>query len=355
MSSKTRIGIIGFGGIANAHVDAYKQIENCEVIAACDIDKDRLKEKGDKYGITSLYADYNDLLADKDVEAVSVCVGNALHCETAVAAAKAGKHVLLEKPMAMNADEGKQITDAAKQAGVVGQMAMCWRHQAETALIKKYVDNGTFGNIYHIRAVTVRRRGIPGLGGWFTTKSASGGGPLIDIGVHWFDRAMYLAGLWQPTAVSAMNYAKFGPRMKDYRYVRMWAGPPRLDGTYDVEDYSTGLVRFGTKATMEFEMAWACNGPDEMYLDLLGDKGGVRLVEGQPVTILTEDDQRPVDLTLQYDNSTNRFVGQAKTFVAACRGEGPNVAPFEQGLTVMRMMDTIYASAEAGKELPIPQ
>ena len=112
---------------------------------------------------------------------------------------------------------------------------------------------------------------LPGLGGWFTTMAESGGGPMIDLGVHWFDISMWLSGLWNPTAVSAKTYAKFGPRMKDYKYVDMWAGPPKFDGVCDVEDYSTGMIRFGNDATLGFDISWAGNAEDRMYVEILGD------------------------------------------------------------------------------------
>src|SRR5690606_4733387 len=136
-------------------------------------------------------------------------------------------------------------------------------------------------------------------GGWFTTKAMSGGGGLIDIAVHFLDLAMWSSGLWNPTKVSAKTYSKFGSPMEDYHYVSMWAGPPKLDGTFDVDDYATGLVRFGDKATLVFEVAWACNAKDEAYIELLGDKGGVKVGMGD-TTILTEVDKRIADVHLTY-------------------------------------------------------
>jgi len=280
-------------------------------------------------------------------------VGNTLHRDYSVAAFKAGKHVLLEKPMAMNAPEGQEIAAASKKARKVLQIGMVWRQNPAARLVREYVEKGLLGEIYHMRAVLIRRRGVPGLGGWFTTKAQSGGGPMIDIGVHWFDIAMWMSGQWKPTSVSARTYAKFGPRMRNYRYVSMWAGPPKFDGVCDVEDYSTGFVRFGNRATMAFEIAWAANAQEDSYVELLGDKGGVRALDGKPLTILTENEERPADIQPQFNANSDGFQSQAKAFIAACRGEAKPAATGEQGVVVMKLIDAVYASSKAGKEVPI--
>ncbi len=350
--NKVKIGIIGLGAIGSVHADAYHASSECEITAICDILEDRLAVIGDKYNVQKRFKNYRDLLKT-DIDAVSVCVGNALHREFAVAALKAGKHVLLEKPMAMNAGEAAAIIKAEKAAKKVLQIGMVNRQSQEVQVAKDYVRKGLLGNIYHMRTVLIRRRGIPGLGGWFTTKSASGGGPLIDIGVHWFDVSMYVSGLWKPTSVSAMNYAKFGLDMRSYRYVSMWAGPPKFDGVFDVEDYSTGLVRFGNKASMVFEIAWAANTEGGQYIEILGDKGGVRMFNGKPMTIFTENNNHIADITPQIDDTANRFHREIKAFIKACRGECPPAATAEEGLTVMKLIDAVYASGKAGREVAI--
>jgi predicted dehydrogenase len=204
-----------------------------------------------------------------------------------------------------------------------------------------------------MRSVLVRRRGVPGLGGWFTTKAEAGGGALIDIGVHWFDLPMYLSGLWNPTAVSAKTYAEFGPRMRDYTYVDMWAGPPNFDGVFDVEDYATGFVRFGRQATLSFEIAWAVNSEDASFVEILGDKAGVRAFDDKPLKILTEHKGKLSDIEPKFDAKVNNFESQARSFVGACRGEHEPLATAQQGLTAMKLIDGIYASSEAGAEVKI--
>jgi len=350
--NKVKVGIVGLGAIGSIHADAYHATSGAEIAAICDIFDARLAEIGNKYNIKQRFKDYRDLLRT-DVDAVSICVGNVLHREVSVAALKAGKHILLEKPMAMNAGEAAAIVKAGKMAKKVVQIGMVRRQSQEVKVVRDYVQKGIFGNIYHLRTVLIRRRGIPGLGGWFTTKTASGGGPLIDIGVHWFDAAMHISGLWKPTHVSAMNYAKFGRDMRNYRYVSMWAGPPKFDGVCDVEDYSTGLVRFGKKASMVFEIAWAANTEDIQFIEILGDKGGARLFDGKPLAIYTEHNDLVANISPLIGNSANSFHCQADIFIKACRGECPPAATAEEGLMVMKLIDAVYASSASGREVAI--
>ncbi|MFA5043948.1 MAG: Gfo/Idh/MocA family oxidoreductase [Kiritimatiellia bacterium] len=352
MQQKIKVGIIGLGTIGKVHADAYAHCPDAELAALCDIEAGRLAEVSAKYQVKSRFADYSDLLKT-DVAAVSICVPNHLHREIAVAALRAGKHLLLEKPMALNAAQAAEIVAAQKKARKVVQVGMVWRQKPEAQLIREEVQAGRLGEIYHMRAVLTRRRGVPGLGGWFTTKALSGGGPLIDIGVHWFDLCMHLSGLWQPTRVSAMTYAKFGANMRAYKYVSMWAGPPNYAGVCDVEDYAAGLVRFGRKATLSFEIAWAANAEETTYVELIGDKGGIRAMDGKPLKIMTEREGRLADIAPQFAAGGDIFHAQAAKFLAACRGKCPPVATTAEGLTVMRLMDGVYKSAKSGQEVSL--
>ncbi len=352
MAGSFKIGIVGLGAIGNVHADAFKATGAAEVGAVCDVDAEKLTKAGDRLGVKARFTDHRDLLAS-DVDAVIVAVGNTLHRTVAVDALKAGKHVLVEKPMAMNAREAADIVAAAKKAKKTLQVGMVWRQNPAAQLIREYVEKGFFGEIYHIRAVMLRRRGIPGLGGWFTTRAQSGGGPMIDLGVHWFDLSMWLSGLWNPTSVSAKTYAKFGPNMKAYRYVSMWAGPPKFDGKFDVEDYSTGFVRFGKKASLSFEISWAGNTQNEAFVELLGDKAGVRAFDGKPLQILTEHGDRPADILPQFNADANGFQGQAKAFADACLGKRPPAATGEEGVTVMKLIDAIYRSSDQNEEVAL--
>jgi len=352
MKSTVHVGIIGLGAIGNVHIDALKNVPNARVTAICDANPEVVEAAKASRGIDRAFTDYRKMLKEKDLDAVYVCTPNFLHCEAAVASLKAGKHVFCEKPMALNARQAKKMVDAARAKRKVLQMGMAWRSGAEAQTIKSFIDNGYLGNVYHMRVCLVRRRGIPGLGGWFTTKSKSGGGGLIDIGVHFLDLVMWLTGQWKPQRVSAALYAEFGRRMRDYVYTGMWAGPPRFNGTFDVDDYASGLVRFPKNVTLAFEIAWAANAKGGNVVEILGDKGGVRGFDGNPPVIYTEQNGRLVDLAPQFANCNNYEV-QSVRFIDAIRGKGTPAATGEEGLIVMKLLDAIHKSSKMGREVTI--
>ena len=350
--SKVRIGIIGCGSIGSVHADSYAKVADAEVVAMCDILPEKLKEKAARHNVAKTYENYHDLLADPEIDAVSVCVPNCMHAPIAIDAFKAGKHVMLEKPMTMNANLGRDILAARDASGKVLQMGMVWRQTPEAQVVRKAVEDGKLGEIYQIRVRMIRRRGIPGLGGWFTTKEKSGGGGLIDLAVHFLDLSCWAAGLWNPTKVSAKTYSKFGSKMRDYHYISMWAGPPNYDGVFDVDDYAAGLIRFGSKATLSFEVAWACNSEEESYVELLGDKGGVK-IGGTKTILRTEVDGMIADTELFFKRDQDRFVLQLEKFVAAVQGKGDGPATGEQGVILMEILDAIYKSSEEDSEVTI--
>ena len=349
---KARIGIIGVGAIGTVHANALAEINNAEITAICDALPDRLAEKAEAFGVKQTFMDHRKMLKQADMDAVYVCTGNWLHCEQTVAALKSGRHVFCEKPMALNAAQAKKMVAAAKQARKVLQMGMVRRHAEEARVVKECIDKGQLGRVYHMRVVLRRRRGVPGLGGWFTDKSMSGGGGLIDLGVHVFDLVMWLTNQWRPTRVSAQTFSEFGPRMKDYVYVNMWAGPPKLSGKCDVDDYSAGLVRFGPKSTMSFEVSWAGNNEQGSFVEILGTKGGVRAFGGEPTRVYTEMNGRLADIELQYGRN-NGYVDQAANFVNACLGKEKPKATGEQGLILMRLLDAVYKSSAKGREVEV--
>jgi len=352
MGKKVKIGIIGAGTIGSVHANSYAKVADAEVVALCDILPDKLKAKAEQHNIPKTYATHQELLADPEIDAVSVCVPNVSHAPIAIDALNAGKHVLLEKPMTLNANLGMDILKARDASGKLLQMGMVRRQYNESQLIHKYITDGKLGEIYQINIKLIRRRGIPGLGGWFTTKSQSGGGALIDIAVHFLDLAMWTTNLWNPTRVSAKTYSKFGAPMDQYHFVDMWAGPPKYDGTFDVDDYVAGMARFGKKATMSFEVAWACNAKEEMSLEILGTKGGLKTGDGDLI-FRTEMDNQMVDITPIFKKDDNAFVTEMTKFVAAINGEGEIPATGEQGVIVMKLLDAIYKSSELDQEVEI--
>jgi len=354
MAKNVKIGIIGMGKIGTVHAEAFRNTTGAEVTALCDVCPEILKEKGRRFGVDALFGDYRKMLRDADIDAVIVGTPNFTHCPTTLDALRAGKHVLCEKPMALNARQAARMLAAAKKARKALHIGMTWRRRADSKLAKEYVAKGLLGRIYHMRFVLRRRRGIPGLGGWFTTKSLSGGGVLIDIGVHFLDLCMWITDNWKPERVSTALHSGLGAPMKDYLFTSMWAGPPRYDGTFDVDDYATGIVRFPNNLTLSFELAWAANCDEGNFIEILGNKGGLRLADKNGLILFSEHNRHIADIRPHLPE-VQVFPDQARAFVNAVRNKRKPQTSAEQGVAVMKLLDAIRKSSELRKEISLPR
>ena len=187
-----------------------QKIPDVEIYAFCDINEERLKDMGERYGVTRLFTDKDEMLAIPEIDAVSVCTWNSQHAPCTIAALKAGKHVMCEKPMAMNAKEAEEMKKAAEESGKLLMIGFVRRYKESTQVLKEFSENGTIGDIYYTKATYLRRHGNPG--GWFGDKSRSGGGPLIDLGVHVIDMARYVMGNPMPVSAYGVTFNKLGNR-----------------------------------------------------------------------------------------------------------------------------------------------
>ena len=206
--NKIKIGIIGTGGISNMHAAGYLEDERCEVYAACDINENRVKEFAQKYNVQNVYTDHQEMLKLEELDAVSVCTWNNSHAAISINALRAGKNVLCEKPMAMNADEAKEMEKVAKETGKLLMIGFVRRFGNDAKILKDFIDDGFFGDIYYTKASYLRRNGSPG--GWFGDIKRSGGGPLIDLGVHVIDLVRYLCGKPKAITVTGVTFNKLG-------------------------------------------------------------------------------------------------------------------------------------------------
>ncbi len=354
---KVGIGIIGFGGIARAaHAPGYrKAADKCEIVAVADIDPAALAHaKSEKWNIPLGFADYRELLTLPEIDAVSVCTPNYLHRQPTVDAFAAGKHVLCEKPMAINAVEAKEMLAAAQSAQRKLQIGYNNRFEPTAVAVKRAVDAGQVGEVYFARAQALRRRGVPGWG-VFTQKDKQGGGPLIDIGVHITDVTLWLMGHPRPVAASGKVYTKFGTREGVLGTLGKWN--PQ---TYTVEDFATALVHFDNGATLSLESSFIANIPDAFSTHLFGTQAGVALnLSGtKDVTLYREEFGTLTDTKLAYFGKTeSSHTDEVRAFVDAVRDDRPvtdfGAASGEQGLMVTQIMDAIYASSETGREVEI--
>lgn len=354
-----RIGIIGTGSIGRVHARHATRV-GLPVVAAWDPSPEAVEAFRGEQPTAAHERNLEALLARQDVDGVVIAAPNDLHEALAVRALQAGKHVLLEKPMATTAQGCDRIAEAAATAGRQVQVGFVCRRLPAVEMAAHLRSAGRFGRIYHAKASMYRRRGVPGLGGWFTTRARSGGGPLIDLGVHLIDAVLEVMGRPRVLQASGATYANFGRRMKGYAHTHMWAGPPRLDGVCDVEDHATALLRCEGGATIEVNATWAMNLPDGALpdgLSILGDAGGCRFgMQDRTITVATEAEGRPADLSPHFladDPMQQAWDAQALAFRRLLVEGGPAVATAAQGREVQAVIDAIYRSAAEGREVAV--
>lgn len=349
--SKIRVGIIGTGGISHFHMHGYlAQSDNCEVVAACDINEPKLKAFGEQYGITKLYTDYNEMLAKENLDAVSVTTWNSVHCPATVAALNAGANVLCEKPMAMNTQEALQMEEAAKKNGKVLQIGFVRRYGMDAHAAKDFIDSGAAGDIYFANVSYLRRNGCPG--GWFGDKRYSGGGPLIDLGVHVMDLARYLAGRPKPVAAYGVTFRNISATDDDGTPKAWTIDTSGGEFERNVEDFATGFIRFDNGFVMHVSSSFTLNiKQDHGDVEIFGTKAGIKL--GAPSEYYTSDGKNGVLDDEKYNKPSgfnDIFDYQVAHFIDCVKNGTPCIAPAEDGVALMRMIDAIYESARTGKE-----
>jgi predicted dehydrogenase len=346
---KLGIGIIGSGGIARgAHMPGYKACEEqgVRILAVSDINPDVARRAGEEFEVPHIFTDYRKLLQMDEIDAVSVCTPNYLHMQPTVDALKAGKHVLVEKPLAMNGVEGKAMVDAATRTGMKLQVGFMSRFQSTSQALKRFIDAGEMGEIYFARAQAMRRRGIPGWG-VFTQKDKQGGGPLIDIGVHILDLTLWLMGHPRPLLCSGRTYAKFGPREGVLGLMGQW--DPKK---FTVEDFAVGLVRFDNGATLVLESSFVANQEqrDIMNTELFGTEGGCSY---RPCKMFFEKHKTLIDVTPAYLPDVKAHTEEVRAFVNAILDDTPVPVTGEEALMTTQIIDAIYRSTEQGREVPV--
>ncbi|TBL78184.1 Gfo/Idh/MocA family protein [Paenibacillus thalictri] len=348
--SKLTVGVIGAGSISEQHLNSYERNERVKLNAICDLDEDRAQRKAKKYGIKKVYTNYHDLLADSKIDAVSICTWNNTHAEIAIAALKAGKHVLVEKPLCQTVEQALEVEQTVKETGKLLQVGFVRRYANNTGIIKKFLDAGELGDIYYAKATCLRRLGNPG--GWFSDKTRSGGGPLIDLGVHVIDICWYLMGRPKVKSVSGNTYAKLGNRSNVQNLSFYKSADYNLHN--DVEDLASALIRFENGASLMVDVSFTLHAKkDEISVKIFGDKGGAEL---EPeLAIVTEKHNTIINVQPQVDSLTFDFVqafqSEIDHFVGCClSGEQP-ISPVADGVEVMKMLCAVYESAEKGCEI----
>jgi predicted dehydrogenase len=353
-----RVGVVGFGWAGQQHMAAYHRIPGVELVAIAGQETEVGAELAEKFDVPTVVADWQDLVAIEGLDAVSVAVPTFLHAPIAIAALEAGLHVLSEKPIARTAVEGQAMVDAARAAGRVLDVAFNHRRRGDVQTLRRIIERGDLGRLYHGRASWMRRRGIPRVGSWFTNKEQSGGGPLADLGVHVIDWALYLMGEPRVVSVSAASYSELGPRGLG------GANPARPDETseYEVEDLATAFIRLEGGATLSIETSWAVHRDPEDLMDFSvhGTDGGadltIRGATATPVGDLTifrdvdgvEADEKPeAEPGRGHDQVVDDFVEVLRDPSRWAEHDGT------PALTRAKIIDAAYLSAAEGREVQL--
>ena len=349
--SKVKIALIGAGNIANAHLEAYCKVPDAEIVAICDINPDRLAKTADRFGIERRYTDVDSMLADNpDLDAADVCVWNCNHAECSIKALNAGLNVLCEKPMAYSAKEAEEMKAAADRSGKLLMIGFVLRFSNEAKIALDFIEKDYLGEIYHAKAQYVRRHGNPG--GWFADKARSGGGPIIDLGVHVIDLTRYLMGNPKPVSV----YAVASNRLGDRKYIKTGPGwvpeDAKEDDVCTVEDFATALIRYDNGASTFLETSYDINGEDIGKKQLFGTKGGMDLSNGVKLYTTVNDYLADIDVkTANFNGGQDMFVAEMAHFVDCVKNGTECLAKAEDGITVMKILDAIYESARTGHEV----
>ncbi len=354
MSDKIKVAVIGCGTIANsAHIPSYLKCEDAEIKYFCDIIPEKASACVEKYGCGIAIEDYHVALNDPEIEAVSVCTPNKMHSIITVDALRAGKNVLCEKPAARTYADALKMQEAQHETGKILNIGVVNRFNTAVNEIKKLIDNGDLGEIYHVYVSFRASRSIPGLGGAFTTKDIAGGGVLIDWGVHFLDIVMYCTSDPEPITVSGRAYSKLGVDMPNYVYTSMWAENTKdLNGTYDVDDFVTGFIRT-SGPTITLNGAWAQNvGVGEMYIDFLGTKGGIRLAYGSDFQLWTIKDGKFVGEKPVF-TAEPMFQNEINSFVKCIRTGEKLPSHIDVNIKTSKLMQAIYDSSDANTEIKL--
>ena len=348
---KVKLAMIGAGNIANTHLASYAKLPNVEIYAACDINESRLNETCDKFGIERRYTDLDKMLAElPELDAADVCVWNVNHASCSIKALDAGLHVLCEKPMAYSAKEAEAMKAAADRNGKLLMIGFVLRFSNEAKIAQDFIEKDYLGEIYHAKAQYVRRHGNPG--GWFADKARSGGGPIIDLGVHVIDLTRYLMGNPKPVSV----YAVASNRLGDRKYIKTGPGwvpeDAKEDDVCTVEDFATALIRYDNGASTFLETSYDINGEDIGKKQLFGTKGGMDLSNGVKLYTTVNDYLADIDVkTANFNGGQDMFVAEMAHFVDCVKNGTECLAKAEDGITVMKILDAIYESARTGHEV----
>ncbi len=346
-NSTVNVAVIGAGAIGLYHIEGYKQHPAARVVALAETSPERGREAAERFGVSEVVADYHELLRREDIDVVSIALPNFLHASVSIEALEAGKHVMLDKPMATNAADAARIVALAEEKNLRLMVGQNQRFSGAAQAVKKLVATGALGEVYHAKATWQRRAGIPRIGSWFTQAKFAGGGATYDIGVHVLDLALHLMDDFDAAAVSGQTFAKYGPRgLGEGAWGRSEINPDR---PFDVDDFCVALIKLKSGRTVQLEVSWAAamETNDINGVQLFGSEGGATTnpprwyrpgVDGYEITQLA-----PVAGCVPENRMAH--------FIDVVQGKAESFVPPRQSLAIQRILDAIYESAKTGREV----
>lgn len=348
-----KVVVIGLGSISEMHIKSYIQNEQVELYGLCDQNESRAQEKATHYRVKHVFTDPEEVFNHPEVDGVSICTWNRTHADLAIRALRAGKHVLVEKPISMTVQEAEKVQEAVKETGKTLQVGYVRRFGTNAQVLKTFIDDGKLGDIYYAKASLLRRLGNPG--GWFADKERSGGGPIIDLGVHIIDSCWYLMGRPKVKSITGHVYDQLGNRsnVKNLSFYKTADYDASLN---TVEDLANALITFENGSSLMVDVSYSLHTKkDQLGMQIFGTKGGAEL-EPELLLVMEENDTI-LNVEPQIDHRSfdfdNAFQKQIDAFVEACITGGPSPAPVEDGLEIMKILEGIYQASAQKKPVEL--
>ena len=343
------------------HAGGFKEA-GATIVALADMNPQAAADAAQQWQIPNVYNDVGKMLNETDADAVSIIVPNKFHAPLAIECLNAGKHVFCEKPPALNADEVSKMISVAEGTGKSLMFNFNNRARPESYAMMEMIDNGLMGKINSAQAKWIRRTGIPGFGGWFTTRALSGGGPLIDL-LHMVDLAMHFMGYPEPAFVLGQTFEDF---IDNKNFKGPWGIPDNADGINDVETAAHGFVTFQSGQVLSLQVSWAeMVKREEVSVVFQGTQGGGKVerlfgTDGLDDTaidtceIYVQESGKSVDKSISVEACEDMGRKRsAANFIGTIEGTEQPLNTPAQALVLMRTIDAIYASAESGKPVPV--
>ncbi len=362
-SKKLRIGIIGTGWIAEAHIDSYLKCEDVEIVAGADLVPGKAEEFFKRYNLDDVhcYPDHKSMLDNEELDGVSVCTYNKTHAECTIYALKKGVNVLLEKPMCVTTEEAVEIMRAEKESEKIVSVGFQPRFDPNMKLVKQIVQSGELGKIYYIQTGGGRRVGIPfPFGTTFIEKDKGVIGAMGDIGCYSLDMVLNAIGYPKPLTVTGYTSDFFGKNPNYTGYIN--AGKSEYSKIFAVDDFAAAFVRLEGDIILDFRISWAMNLDTPGDTIILGTKGGLRIPStecwngsiGGDLTVYHDYAGKAVETVIPaIKNNTNCFDLKIRSFLDAIHTGGKAPIPTSEILYNQAIIDHIVKSSKLGKEINV--